>query len=397
MLKRNEGCSRAAASALAQAMRAKSFWQPDAVKRRKQQEPPPPGWGYFHRLPWQEQHALVFYTHKHVREFRKVDAADDAATMAYHKAKVKTSSEQQLQALIAEFGYGLSFFERWQQRGVRTVSELSAALKKMDPPPTPTMQQRRQATQEKLDWLREQIDMRTRGLQWVEFRTAWSSGADDEIGSVEDLIGHLKEIIVEEQERRRAGELPEEAPAPIMKRKSFKELGTLTPQAELLGERHTEMTAGQLREAAERERELLEERGEIDSVADGQPMEAPSFDSLVDKEIEVRWRYWVKDPSRKSGRRAQYIWCAGTIVEVADGRKKRSPKCKSPLPWGAVRIRWPEDAAYAEGETYVWSVLKPADFDKERHLSWRYAKSELEKLSRGARKRPRCEDEHAGQ
>ena len=148
MLKRNEGCSRAAASALAQAMRAKSFWQPDAVKRRKQQEPPPPGWGYFHRLPWQEQHALVFYTHKHVREFRKVDAADDAATMAYHKAKVKTSSEQQLQALIAEFGYGLSFFERWQQRGVRTVSELSAALKKMDPPPTPTMQQRRQATQE---------------------------------------------------------------------------------------------------------------------------------------------------------------------------------------------------------------------------------------------------------
>ena len=46
---------------------------------------------------------------------------------------------------------------------------------------------------------------------------------------------------------------------------------------------------------------------------------------------------------------------------------------------------------------YVWSVLKPADFDKERHLSWRYAKSELEKLSRGARKRPRCEDEHGGQ
>ena len=392
MLKRNEGCSRATAAALAQAMRAKSFWEPDAVQRRKQQEPPPPGWGYFHRLPWQEQHALVFYTHKHVRENRKVDAADDAQTMAYHKAKVKTSSEQQLQALITEFGYGLSFFERWKARGVRTVRELGAALKKLDPPADPTVQQRRQATQAKLDWLREQIDMRTRGLQWVEFRTAWSSGADEEVGSVEDLTGHLKQIIEEEQERRQAGELPEQAPAPIMKRKTFKELGTLTPQAEQLAERHTELTMEQLRAEAEREQERLQECGEIDRVGDGQPDDAPSFDSLVGKRIEVRWRYWVKDTSRKSKRRGVYIWCEGEVVGVADGQKKRTPQCKSPLPWGAVRIRWPEDAAYAEGETYVWSVLKPADFDKERHLGWRYAGSELAKLRRDAGKRQRREE-----
>ena len=155
--------------------------------------------------------------------------------------------------------------------------------------------------------------------QWDEFRTAWSSGSDDEIGSVEDLTGHLKEIIAEEQERRRAGELPEEAPAPIMKRKTFKELGTLTPQAEQLGERHTKITAEQLRAAAVQEQERLEERGEIDRVADGQPKEAPSFDSLVDKEIEVRWRYWVKDPSRKSGRRSQYIWCAAPLWRLLTG------------------------------------------------------------------------------
>lgn len=125
MLKRNESCSREAAAALAHAMRAKSFWRPDAVQHRKQQEPPLPGYGYFWRLPWQERDALIsIHTSRFVN--RKVDAADNAETnMAYHKAKVKTSSEKQLQALITEFGYGLSIFERWQQRGVRNVSKLT--------------------------------------------------------------------------------------------------------------------------------------------------------------------------------------------------------------------------------------------------------------------------------
>ena len=86
-----------------------------------------------------------------------------------------------------------------------------------------------------------------------------------------------------------------------------------------------------------------------------------------------------------------YIWCVGEVVEIADGKTKRSKQCKTSLPWGAVRIRWPQDADYAEGETFVWSVLKPADFAKERHLGWRYAASALEKLCQATGKRQRCE------
>ena len=80
------------------------------------------------------------------------------------------------------------------------------------------------------------------------------------------------------------------------------------------------------------------------------------------------------------------------VVEVADGKVKRTPQCQSPLPWGAVRIRWPQDADYAEGETFVWSVLKPADFNKERHLGWRYAASTLQKLPRATGKRQKRGD-----
>ena len=72
MLKRNDNISREAASALAHAMRHKSFWRGDSVQRRKQQDPPPPGIGYFWTLPWQEREALVEYSTSSVREERKV-------------------------------------------------------------------------------------------------------------------------------------------------------------------------------------------------------------------------------------------------------------------------------------------------------------------------------------
>lgn len=43
--------------------------------------------------------------------------------------------------------------------------------------------------QAKLDWLREQIEMRVIGLCWVEFKAHWSSGSNESVGSVEDLTG----------------------------------------------------------------------------------------------------------------------------------------------------------------------------------------------------------------
>ena len=75
--------------------------------------------------------------------------------------------------------------------------------------------------------------MRTVGLQWVEYRAAWSSSKDEDIGTVEDLRGQLKELIEVERERQFEGELPEQAPAPLLKRKTFKELGTPTMQARM--------------------------------------------------------------------------------------------------------------------------------------------------------------------
>ena len=121
----------------------------------------------------------------------------------------------------------------------------------------------------------------------------------------------LKEIVEEERTQRAAGELPEAAPAPVSKRKTFKELGTPSAQAEALAEQRVVLSEEEMRERAKREWERLEEAGEIERVGDAQPSlpkDWRAFDTLVGRLIEIRWRYYVKDPTKKSGRRGSVAY-----------------------------------------------------------------------------------------
>ena len=141
---------------------------------------------------------------------------------------------------------------------------------------------------------------------------------------------------------------------------------------------------------------------------------APAFDTLKGKTIELRWRYYATEGDERKQVCARlpslehshamcachvhlrcmcmhgtlylfmckqvYIWCSGEMVEIADGKTtKKSSRCKSPLPWGAVRICWPEDKERDEPETFVWSVLKPVDFNRDLHLGWRFDAAQLAK------------------
>ena len=148
------------------------------------------------------------------RPSRAVDRADSAQYAAYVKAKAKTASQEELKALVTEWAYGMSFFERWQERGVRSVAQLNAGLRSICACRAPACRSgctanQTVSNQAKLDWLREQIEMRTRGLQWVEFAARWSSSTDESVGTVEELTGHLKELIVRARARpAREGRAP---------------------------------------------------------------------------------------------------------------------------------------------------------------------------------------------
>lgn len=138
--------------------------------------------------------------------------------------------------------------------------------------------------QDKLDWLREQIEMRCVGLSWTDWKTPWSSSSDESVGTVAHLCDHLKEVIAHEEALDARGMLPSkehalesvdalkaECPAPQMRRKTFKALGTPTVQADALSNERIQLSADELASKAQRRRIELENAGEIDWVADRQP------------------------------------------------------------------------------------------------------------------------------
>ena len=167
-----------------------------------------------------------------------------------------------------------------------------------------------------------------------------------------------------------------------MRRKTFKELGTATPQALELAGQVKELPRTELLKRAEDERERLEHIGELDRTGDVMPKKAPPCDdSLVGKELEIRWRYWrAAEEGERGKKKAADIWCVGTVVQIANGTTdKASPRCKKILDAGAVCIKWPVDKDFDEGEHYTWSILTKENWNKEAVLGWRYTATQLAK------------------
>jgi hypothetical protein len=377
VLRRCPGISMEAASAVAQAIRSKSF-APD---------------GTFTKLPRNEQIALVELARTSVREMRAVDRADHAEHDTYVEAKRKSNSQLELTCLVQQYAYALSFFDRWKKGGVASSEAMRTALDRIP------------STQLKLDYLREQIDMRVIGLGFVEFKTAWSSAKEETVGSVSDLMAVLHEILMEEHDRAVCGELPKVAAVPVMKRKSYKELGDPTVQAGQLDSCIKELSPEELLKLAEQRREELEVAGEIDRLGDVMDELPPLInDSIVGTHLEVCWRYWRKPTAAeiaKGEKRKKIgvpIWCEGEIVLVANGTTTKetpdSARCKKLAQAGAVRIRWPEDLdrEVPEPEQFTWHILQEATWNQDVHLGWRYTAAELRKraeASEPARKRRR--------
>ena len=361
VLRRCPGITIEAASAIVQAKRAKTF-APD---------------GPIEQLPHKELEALVAMSKSTVREMREIDRADHAELDKYHALKRKTNAQLELDSLVKAYAMALSFFDRWSKRGVQSMTEARKKINAME------------KSQDKLDYLREEIEMRVIGLGFEEYKTAWSSSKDEHVGTVDDLSSQLQLILADERERRASGELPERAVVPQMRRKTYKELGTPTVQAAALAVQVLSIDEGLLLERAKEKRQQLEDTGELDAVGDNQPELPPACDeTLVGTLLELRWRYWTKitDEERAAGdkrkKRAVDIWCEGEVVRVANGKTdKESPSCKKLLDAGAVCIKWAADPSREEKETFTWSILTEANWNAEVVLGWRFSGAQLKKRS----------------
>lgn len=173
--------------------------------------------------------------------------------------------------------------------------------------------------------------MRVIGLSWNEWRTPWSSSSDETVGTVEQLLQHLREVLERERLLGDRQELPdkeyalsskdalaEECPAPLLQRKTYKALGTPTVQADALSDSRIELSSDELVAIAQKRRTELELAGEIDWLCDRQPFntgQGPVPDKdLLGKTLEIRWRYRHKDTGEPV-----FMWCEGEVSQVTSG------------------------------------------------------------------------------
>ena len=212
------------------------------------------------------------------------------------------------------------------------------------------------------------------GLGWDKYETRWSSKADERIGSVAHLKGLLvDEILPEEVALERLKQLPTEAAPTHHKAVAMRTLGSSDADALEIQSRALFSTE-ELKAKAEAARVRRVEAGIADDVESMQLLQPPTFDqSLVGKQLEVRWKYHNKDTGEPV-----FIWSSGRVTRVADGfTDKRSARAKKILPAGALLWAWDADADFGEQAGEQWLILLPDKWNRQVHYGWRYDPAQL--------------------
>ena len=287
----------------------------------------------------------------------------DAAKLARREERLVTA----LNAAVDYYAYGKELFESWSSAPEHGTSQAVMSIAALDK----ALKDHSEAKQ--LEILRFQIDMRTIGLGWDQFKTKWSSKEDATIGTVKHLKSLLVDIITYEIAERRLKRLPTEAAPPQFTAKDIGQLGAENADALAIKSKAI-FSAEELERKSDEAMARREAAGISDRVERLQG-DTPAFNQqLVGKWLEVLWKYLLPDGT------SQLIWVTGRVARVADGlTDKRSQRAKNLLPGGAVLWAWDADPEFGEVAGEKWLVLLPNKWNPTRAIvyGWRYDPREL--------------------
>ena len=214
--------------------------------------------------------------------------------------------------------------------------------------------------------LKEQIKIRVIGFGWTQFPLAWSSAADNTIGTVPDLLARFKDILKYEVKYG----FPDVPNTPRLTPRCVKQLGTPTEQR-IMFENELEISK------EENETLVMAARQKRDDAAGGstahlQPHVAPKL--KVGMKIEVLLGYFEDKKKCMS-------WFAGVIQRISDGSDayKKGGRMKGNYAADFCLMRWDvwktDDGTVAELEDEefeeTWQAIKVTNFNKERSSGWR--------------------------
>jgi hypothetical protein len=336
-------------------------------RKRKQAAPEARGGFFWTGLTDELRASLVSAVRKQAESAR----ADGRVALAEHdEAKLERREERVitlLNAAVEYYAHAKELFKAWYgHMDVQTGKWVTPAAK--DGAAVDRALKGLTSEAERLEYLRLQIDMRTIGLGWDQFKTKWSSKTDPTIGTAVHLRSLLGEILTHEITERRLKQLPTEAAPPQYAATDLGQLGTADADA-LAIQSKSLFSKEELDAKAEAAVERREAAGISDSVELMQQQDAPAFNQkLVGKQLEVLWKYFDKDTNEP-----MLIWATGRVKRIADGcTDTRTKNGKALLPAGMVLWEWDADPEFGEVAGERWLALLPKKWKKQQVYGWRY-------------------------
>ena len=171
--------------------------------------------GLFHGLPEELRVTAVMAAMEDAPATRQSNNASIEAQCAIKRKKEESKKTKGLEDASDDFIEALIYHLMWDSETcMKTVSNVTSGLKNL------------KWKKDKLQALKDNIQIRYRGFGWDDWQTYWSHGGVQL--SIPELTKVLKDLMKEEKKKKRA--IPDKPDVPIPQRKDTAILGTASKQ-----------------------------------------------------------------------------------------------------------------------------------------------------------------------
>lgn len=285
--------------------------------------------GLFHGLPEELKITAVMTAMEDAPITRQSNIASIDAQRAMKQKKEELKKQKGLENASDDYIEALIYHSMWNSEAcMKTAKDITTGLKSL------------KYKKDKLQALKDNIQIRYRGFGWENWKTQWSHGGVQY--SIPELTKTLKELMKEEKKKKRS--IPDKPKIPIPQRKDMPILGTESKQRGKLDKTGIEVE-DEFEQKSRNEWKKREAEGFSSIHSKRQKKNAPAVDeTLIGKRIEVLISFDINKESAETAQR----WCCGAVERICDGT------------WvipGRARKCWKE----GEAVEVFWDAIPDAD------------------------------------
>ena len=285
--------------------------------------------GLFHGLPEELKITAVMAAMEDAPATRQSNVASIDAQRAMKRKKEELKKQNELENASDDYIEALIYHSMWDSEAcMKTPNDVTSVLKNLN------------YKKDKLQALKDNIQIRYRGFGWDEWKTRWSHASKSL--SVPELTKVLKDLMKEEKKKKRP--IPEKPKVPIPQRKEMAILGTESKQRGKL-DSNTIEAEDEFELKSRNDWKKREFEGLTSVHSKRQKRDAPAVDeTLLGKRIEFLSEFDMDE----EGTEKEPRWCSGVVERICDGT------------WvipGKARKCWKE----GEAVEVFWDAIPDAD------------------------------------